>query len=135
MTHHLRSVLAGLFALVVLAPGGAVAGYVQTDLVTSATDPDLINPWGISFSATSPFWVSDNGTGKATLYNSTGVKQGLVVSMPTGGGGVKRRTDIQRRCQFQWRPFPLRQRRWDDRRLASSARDGRRATVLTYRRH
>jgi uncharacterized protein (TIGR03118 family) len=88
MTHHLRSALAGLFALVVLAPGGAVAGYVQTDLVTSATDPDLINPWGISFSATSPFWVSDNGTGKATIYNSAGAKQGLVVSMPTGSEGI-----------------------------------------------
>jgi uncharacterized protein (TIGR03118 family) len=58
--------------------------YQQTDLVTSATDPDLVNPWGISFSGASPFWVSDNGTGKSTLYNSAGVKQGLVVSMPTG---------------------------------------------------
>jgi uncharacterized protein (TIGR03118 family) len=88
MTHHLRSALAGLFALVALAPAAAMAGYVQTDLVTSATDPDLINPWGISFSATSPFWVSDNGTGKATLYNSTGVKQGLIVTMPTGSDGI-----------------------------------------------
>ena len=84
MTHHLRSAVAGLFALVVLAPGGAVAGFVQTDLVTSATDPDLINPWGIWFSSSSPFWVSDNGTGKATLYNTAGVKQGLIVSMPAG---------------------------------------------------
>jgi uncharacterized protein (TIGR03118 family) len=88
MTHHLRSALVGLFALVALAPGAAVAGYIQTDLVTSATDPDLINPWGISFSATSPFWVSDNGTGKATIYNSAGAKQGLVVSMPTGSEGI-----------------------------------------------
>ena len=88
MTHHLRSALASLFALFVLAPGAAMAGYVQTDLVTSVTDSDLINPWGISFSATSPFWVSDNGTGKATLYNSTGVKQGLIVSMPTGSEGI-----------------------------------------------
>src|SRR5215471_16228494 len=82
MTHYLRSALAGLFALAAAAPAVALAGYVQTDLITSATDPDLINPWGISFGPTSPFWVSDNGMGKATLYNSTGVKQGLVVSMP-----------------------------------------------------
>jgi len=62
----------------------ALAGdiYQQKNLITSATDPDLINPWGISFGATSPFWVSDNGTGKSTLYNTAGVKQGLVVSMP-----------------------------------------------------
>jgi len=67
--------------------GGALAGplgpFGETVLVTSATDPDLINPWGVSFSATSPFWISDNGTGKATLYNSLGVKQALVVSMPS----------------------------------------------------
>ena len=88
MTHHLRSALAGLFAVVALGPSAAVAGYVQTDLVTSATDPDLINPWGISFSPTSPFWVSDNGKGKATLYNSAGMKQGLIVSMPAGSEGI-----------------------------------------------
>jgi uncharacterized protein (TIGR03118 family) len=63
---------------------GPVGPFGETVLNSSATDPDLINPWGISFSGTSPFWVSDNGTGKATLYNSLGVKQGLVVSMPTG---------------------------------------------------
>src|SRR4030095_9573660 len=82
MSRHARSALAGLFVLAVAVPGVALAGYIQTDLVTSATDPDLINPWGISFGPTSPFWVSDNGTGKSTLYNSTGVKQGLVVTMP-----------------------------------------------------
>ncbi len=68
--------------------GGVLAGpagpFGETVLISSATDPDLINPWGISFSATSPFWISDNGSGKATLYNSIGVKQALVVSMPSG---------------------------------------------------
>src|SRR6516225_7843200 len=33
------------------------------------TDPFLKNPWGISLSTGSPFWVSDNGTGVATLYS------------------------------------------------------------------
>jgi uncharacterized protein (TIGR03118 family) len=32
------------------------------------TDSDLKNAWGISHSSTSPFWVSDNGTGLTTLY-------------------------------------------------------------------
>src|SRR5262245_21273071 len=84
---HRRICAAVLLALALVAspPGAAIGGvYQQTNLVTSATDPDLINPWGISFSGTSPFWVSDNGTGKATLYNSNGVKLGLVVSMPAG---------------------------------------------------
>ncbi len=32
------------------------------------TDPFLKNAWGISRSTGSPFWVSDNATGVATLY-------------------------------------------------------------------
>jgi uncharacterized protein (TIGR03118 family) len=70
------------------AYSAAVSGYVQTTLETNATDPDLVNPWGISFSSGSPFWVSDNGTGKSTLYNSAGAKLGLVVSMPAGSSNV-----------------------------------------------
>lgn len=56
---------------------GPISGYTETTLATSTTDPDLINPWGISFGPTTPFWISDNGAGKATLYNGFGVKQGL----------------------------------------------------------
>ncbi len=70
------------------ADAAAVGGYVQTTLQTNATDPDLVNPWGIAMSSSSPFWVSDNGTGKATLYNSAGTKLGLVVSMPAGSFDV-----------------------------------------------
>ncbi len=83
MQSRIFSAAVGAFLLIVSAGEIAIAGpFGQTILVTSATDPDLINPWGISLSGASPFWVSDNGTGKATLYNSVGVKQGLVVSMP-----------------------------------------------------
>ncbi len=86
MHRRMWTVVIGTSLALIGSIPGAVFGSVfqQTDLVTSATDPDLINPWGISFSATSPFWVSDNGAGKATLYNSTGTKQGLIVSMPAG---------------------------------------------------
>lgn len=70
------------------ALAGPTDGFTTTTLVTKALDPDLVNPWGISSSATSPFWISDNGTGKATLYNSLGVKQGLVVSMPAGSSNL-----------------------------------------------
>ena len=31
-------------------------------------DSDLVNGWGISHGATSPWWVSDNGTSKSTIY-------------------------------------------------------------------
>jgi uncharacterized protein (TIGR03118 family) len=62
--------------------------FTQTNLVSDVpgmaanTDPNLKNPWGVSFSATSPFWTSDQGTGLATLYNAAGVPQGLVVTVP-----------------------------------------------------
>jgi len=61
--------------------------FTQTNLVSNVpglaanTDPNLKNPWGVAFSATSPFWTSDQGTGLATLYNAAGVPQGLVVSI------------------------------------------------------
>jgi uncharacterized protein (TIGR03118 family) len=32
------------------------------------TDPDLVNPWGISHAPTSPLWVSNQGTNSSTLY-------------------------------------------------------------------
>jgi uncharacterized protein (TIGR03118 family) len=58
----------------------------QTAIGTNPADPDLVNAWGITSLATSPFWVSDNGTGKSTLYNSVGQKQGLVVTIPPASG-------------------------------------------------
>ena len=50
------------------------------------TDPNLVNPWGIAASPTSPFWIANNGTGNSTLYNGTGqpftVGTPLVVTIP-----------------------------------------------------
>jgi hypothetical protein len=52
--------------------------YTQTNLVSDvvglapAHDPNLVNPWGITRSATSPWWVSDNNSGDSTLYTGTG---------------------------------------------------------------
>jgi uncharacterized protein (TIGR03118 family) len=57
--------------------------------VAPVTDPDLVNAWGLTSSATSPWWVSDNGTDKSTLYRgSDGAKQALVVSVPGGPTGT-----------------------------------------------
>jgi uncharacterized protein (TIGR03118 family) len=39
--------------------------------VAPVTDPDLKNPWGISLSATSPLWISNQGTDSSTLYTLT----------------------------------------------------------------
>jgi uncharacterized protein (TIGR03118 family) len=55
--------------------------------VANFTDPNLVNPWGLAFGPTSPFWVANNGTGTATLYNGAGVAQPasspLVVTIPS----------------------------------------------------
>ena len=86
--------IAGLLGTVaalalVLAPRPAAAvTFAVTNLVSDGsvpavtTDPDLKNPWGVSFAPTSPFWVSDNGTGVSTLYNGAGGKLGLTVTIP-----------------------------------------------------
>lgn len=47
-------------------------------------DTNLVNAWGISFSASSPFWVSANGTGKALLYSVTNDNQGMTVISKVG---------------------------------------------------
>ena len=49
--------------------------------MADVTDPNLVNPWGISESSTSPFWISDNGTGLTTLYNTSGAIIPLVVTV------------------------------------------------------
>jgi uncharacterized protein (TIGR03118 family) len=62
--------------------------FAQTNLVSdgfvpaATTDPNLINPWGIAHSATSPFWVSDNGTGVTTIYTGAGTP--MAVGPPPG---------------------------------------------------
>ena len=73
---------------------GSGGFYQETKLVSdlsgvaSFTDPDLVNPWGISYSPTGPFWVSDNGTSLSTLYNGQGQPQPLVVTIPPPTGGM-----------------------------------------------
>ena len=91
---HRTSWIATCLAVVLLVPVLAAGQhYIQTNLVSdvpgaaASTDPDLVNAWGMSRSGTSPWWVSDNGTGKATLYNGAGVKQGLVVTIAPPPGG------------------------------------------------
>lgn len=66
--------------------------YVQHNLVSDipgmadVTDPNLVNPWGISETATSPFWVSDHDKGVATIYNGSGTVTPTVVTIPAGAG-------------------------------------------------
>src|SRR5579872_4691995 len=81
------------FAPALLFAAGANS-FVQHNLVADiagqadVTDPNLVNPWGVSFSATGPFWVSNQGKGNSTLYNGSGTITPLVVGVPpTSGSG------------------------------------------------
>ena len=80
-------------AVLALSTTGMAQAYQQTNLVSDIQglaqnppngqpDAQLVNPWGLVASSTSPWWVSDNNAGVATLYNGQGVKQGLVVNIP-----------------------------------------------------
>jgi uncharacterized protein (TIGR03118 family) len=68
--------------------------YTQTNLtsdlpgVAAQQDPHLVNPWGIVASPTSPFWISDNGTGLSALYNGSGKPASLVVTVPPPAGST-----------------------------------------------
>jgi uncharacterized protein (TIGR03118 family) len=72
--------------LVLGAPAFADPGnYQVTPLVADVagvaphSDANLVNGWGIAARATSPFWISDNGTGRSTVYNG----EGTAVSPPS----------------------------------------------------
>jgi uncharacterized protein (TIGR03118 family) len=77
-------------AVGLLTPLSSAQHYLETNLVAdqsgaaAATDPNLVNPWGLSRSSSSPWWAADNGTGLATLYDGTGAAKALVVTVPTG---------------------------------------------------
>jgi len=70
--------------------------YVVTNLVSDLaalggkiTDPVLQNAWGVAFTpAASPFWISDNATGCATLYSGDGTIAALQVKIPLPGGTI-----------------------------------------------
>jgi uncharacterized protein (TIGR03118 family) len=84
---------AALLLLGMALPSPATNFYYQINLASDVPglaanlDTNLKNPWGMSFSATSPFWASDQQTKVATLYNGQGTPQALVVSIPTTATG------------------------------------------------
>ena len=64
--------------------------YPTSPGLAQITDSSLVNPWGVSFSATSPFWVSNQATNTSTLYSATptGItKVPLTVNIPETASG------------------------------------------------
>lgn len=78
--------------MLVSISSAALAQYQLTNLVSNQvgqakhTDPLLVNAWGLTNGPGSPFWISDNGSGWSTLYDSQGHKQALQVSVPSASG-------------------------------------------------
>ena len=84
---------AALLAFAILFVASSVtpvfAQYKRTDLasnqpgVAPSTDQQhLINSWGLTALPTSPFWLSDNGSGFSTLYTGGGQQIPLFVTIP-----------------------------------------------------
>ena len=86
-------------ALFVASPLGAASrhksnSYTVTPLVSDQpgmaphTDGNLVNAWGLTAGPTTPWWVSDNGTDKSTLYGGDGTPRALVVDVAGGPTGT-----------------------------------------------
>jgi len=88
----LALLLLALPAAFARASSGSQGFYQQTNLVSDIagvakfTDSNLVNPWGLSHSPTSPWWISDNGAGVSTLYKGDGTAVPLVVTIPPPAG-------------------------------------------------
>jgi uncharacterized protein (TIGR03118 family) len=89
-----KSLLAGAIAVAVSlgAPSAGAAPYVQTDLVSDLpslaqlTEPELVNPWGVSHTGTSPIWTSNQGTSTANLFTITPALT-VTKAVPAGTNG------------------------------------------------
>ncbi|OLC52052.1 MAG: TIGR03118 family protein [Chloroflexi bacterium 13_1_40CM_4_68_4] len=94
-------IAAATLAVTILIAGALVGttaaaeenAYVVHNLVSDVpgladhADSHLVNGWGLTALATSPWWVADNGTSVSTLYRADGTQVPLVVdvaSAPTG---------------------------------------------------
>src|SRR3954470_15194609 len=90
----LATVTAAAFAATLRASDGGPNVYTVTNLVSdqpgvaAVTDPHLVNGWGLTRLAGSPWWVANNGTDTSTLYNGAGTPQALVVTAPGGPTGA-----------------------------------------------
>ena len=96
MRFRLTMAVAVAAAVVVAVPASAApANSYSVTLLTSnvsglAAHPDanLVNGWGLTAGPTTPWWVSDNGTDKSTLYTADGTPQSRVVNVPGGPTGA-----------------------------------------------
>jgi uncharacterized protein (TIGR03118 family) len=96
------SIAAAALAVTIVA-ASALAGvtaaaennaYVVHNLVSDVpgvadhVDANLVNAWGLTSLAASPWWVADNGANDTTLYRADGSAVSLVVQVPNAPTGA-----------------------------------------------
>src|SRR5437016_9000586 len=81
-----------VFSLFLLPGVTQAQHYKQTNLVSNIAgrapvqDSNLKNPWGLTRSSGSPWWVGNNNSGTSTLYGGKGNIVPLVVTVPPPNG-------------------------------------------------
>src|SRR5438128_6285150 len=82
------------------AAGAASRFYRQHNLVCDGSvtadlgDTNLVNAWGLVSSPMSPWWISDNGKGRSTVYSVGGGTIPLIVTVPGAMGQQSAPTGI-----------------------------------------
>lgn len=98
-------------------PRPSASEYTQVNLVSSGyvkakvTDSNLVNPWGMISSSTSPIWISNQATNTSTLYTINNIDKGtgspFVVGVPTTASGMQGPTGIVYNLDLSGGGFPV----------------------------
>jgi uncharacterized protein (TIGR03118 family) len=93
----LKVAAATAFAALAFAGSATAASdrYTVHNIVSSSAvvpadrfDPNLVNPWGLVASTTSPWWPANNGTNTSTIVPASGAVNNTVVAVPGGPTGI-----------------------------------------------
>lgn len=82
------------------APEPEVNTYLNTVLVSNGvvpaptTDSNLVNPWGMALAPDGPWWIANNGSQTATVYNGIGRKLPDLANLPGGTNGPANATGL-----------------------------------------
>ena len=97
MVHITKRVAAGIFALVLTCSAALHGnGFEVSNLVSDISgnapniDPNLVNPWGLTFDKYNNLIVADNGVGLATSYTPQGVVRMFMFQLDTNPTGIER---------------------------------------------
>src|SRR5205823_2938423 len=82
------AVIVAALATAASASSARTDRFVQRELVSDRTDPQLVNAWGLAAGPTGPWWIANEARSSSTLYAGDGRKQALTVEVSGGPTGV-----------------------------------------------